>query len=112
MKLQTRLYVTIQGCPDVETARESVHAITVPLDELYNREVISGYQLFILKTKDDYDEYDLDGLMIERQTHGVFPAIFLNVTYRIDREPPDDAAIKPLITEKGFRHLLTESDDP
>ena len=111
MKLQTRLYVTTRGCRDAETTRDLVHAITVPLDEKYNRKVISGYQMFVLKTKDDYDEYDLDGPMIERETHGVFPAIFLNVTYRIDREPPDVAAIEPLLTENGFRHLLTESDD-
>jgi hypothetical protein len=112
MKLQTRLYVTTQGCQDAEAARELMRAITIPLDELYDGKVISGYQMHVLKTEDDYDEYDLDRPLIERETHGVFPALFLNVTYRIDQAPPDDAAIEPLIAKNAFRHLLTESDDP
>jgi hypothetical protein len=41
----------------------------------------------------------------------VIPALYLNVTYRIDHDIPDGAAIEPIVTMYGFRHLLTESDD-
>src|ERR1700704_4870341 len=110
MRLQTRLFVTTQGFSDVNAARNLVYALATPLDDLYYRKVISGYQLFVLKTEDDYEEHDLDRPLIERETHGVFPVIFLNVTYRIDQVPPDVDAIEPLIAENAFRHLLTESD--
>jgi hypothetical protein len=70
--------------------------------------VISGYQTFVLKTEDDYEEYDLDRPLIECETLGVFPAIFLNITYRIDATPPDISAIEPVITRYGFQHMLTE----
>lgn len=110
MKLQCQLFVTTHGCPDVETARQRVYAISARLDELYERSAISGYQLFVLKTEDDYEEYDLDRPSIERETLGVFPAIFLNVTYRIDKAPSDATAIEPLVVENRFHHLLTESD--
>jgi hypothetical protein len=112
VRLQTRLYITTQGCTDVIAARELAYGMAPPLDELYERNVISGYQSFVLKTEDDYEEYDLDRPMIERETQGVFPAIFLNVTYRLDTSPPDVAAIEPVIAKYGFRHMLTESDAP
>lgn len=62
----------------------------------------------MLKTEDDYEEYDLDRPLIEGETQGVFPAIFLNVTYRIDTTLPDVSAIEPVIAKYGFRHLLTD----
>ncbi|HEY6178649.1 MAG TPA: hypothetical protein VIX73_29565 [Kofleriaceae bacterium] len=110
MKLQPRLYVTTQGCTDAAAARTLAHELAEPLDDLYARKIISGYQSFVLKSEDDYEEYDLDRLMIERETKGVFPAIFLNVTYRIDTSPPDVAVLEPMIAKYGFRLMLTESD--
>lgn len=108
MKLQARFYVTTQGCADAKIARDLAFEMAVPLDELYNRKVISGYQSFVLKTEDDYEEHDLDRPMIEQETQGVFPAIFLNITYRIDTSPADVSAIEPVIKKYGFRHMLTE----
>lgn len=108
MKLQARFYVTTQGCTDTNAARKLAYDLASPLDDLYNRGVISGYQSFVLEAEDDYEEHDLDRPMIERETQGVFPAIFLNVTYRIDAAPPDVSAIEPVTTTYGFRHLLTE----
>jgi hypothetical protein len=126
VRLQTRLYITTQGCTDVATARELAFEMAAPLDELYERSVISGYQSLVLKTEDDYEEYDLDRPMIERETRGVFPAIFLNITCRIDSSPSDVpapmtsapdlpadiSAIDPVIAKYAFRHMLTESDAP
>ncbi len=111
MRHQTRLFVTTDGCRDREASRELMHAATIPLNELYESGVISGYQLSVIETEDDYEDKDLDRPLIERETAGVIPALFLNVTYRIDRKPPDGAAIEPVITKYAFRHLLTESDD-
>ncbi|HMG57919.1 MAG TPA: hypothetical protein VK601_30665 [Kofleriaceae bacterium] len=110
MKLQTRLFVTTQGCADADAARELAFSLAPPLDELYDRKVIAGYQALAIKTEDDYDEHDLDRPLIERETHGVLPAVFLNVTYRIDIVPPDAAALEPILAQYAFRHLLTESD--
>ena len=112
MKLQTRLYVTTQDCRGGDAAREVLRAATVPLDELYQRGVIAGYQLSVLETETDYGDRDLDQLLIERETGGVLPVLFLNVTYRIDHGPPDSTSIEPVITGYAFRHLLTESDAP
>lgn len=108
MKLQARFYVTTQGCTDANAARALAYELAGPLDQLYDRNVISGYQSFVLKTEDDYEEHDLDRPMIERETQGVLPAIFLNITYRIGASPPDVSAIEPVITKFGFRHMLTE----
>lgn len=112
MKFQTRLYVTRQGCTDVPATRALAYELAPPLDELYNGKVIAGYQALVLKSEDDYEEHDLDRPMIERETQGELPAIFLNITYRIDLSPPDASAIDPLIARYGFKHLLTESDAP
>ena len=108
MKLQSRFYVTTHGFADANAARELAYEMAVPLDELYDRKVISGYQSFVLKAEDDYEEHDLDRELIERETQGELPAIFLNITYRIDAAPPDVSAIEPVITKYRFRHLLTE----
>ncbi|TMQ15662.1 MAG: hypothetical protein E6J90_05700 [Deltaproteobacteria bacterium] len=108
MKLQARFYVTTEGCTDAKAARELAFELAAPLDQLYDRKVISGYQSFVLKTEDDYEEHDLDRPLIERETHGVLPAIFLNITYRVDAGPPDVSAIEPVIAKYKFRHLLTE----
>lgn len=110
MRLQTRLYVTNHGCSDIEASRSLMRSATAPLDELYERGVIAGYQLSVLETEADYEDKDLDRPLIERETGGTLPALFLNVTYRIDQIPPDAQAIEPVITEYAFRHLLTESD--
>lgn len=112
MRLQTRLYVTTQGCSEASAARERMYAVATQLDERHGRSVISGYQMFVLESDDDYDEHDLDRSLIEHEIHGRFPAIFLNVTYRIDRTPPDESEVEPIIAEHAFRHLLTESDAP
>jgi hypothetical protein len=112
MKLQTRLYVTRQGCTDAAAARTLAYELAPPLDELYGKATIAGYQALVLKSEDDYAEYDLDQSMIERETQGSLPAIFLNVTYRIDLSPPDTSVIDRLVENYGFRHMLTESDAP
>jgi hypothetical protein len=112
MRLQTQLYVTSQGCRDGEATRALMRAATKPLDDLYQQGVIAGYQLSVLETEDDYEDKDLDRPLIEGETGGALPVLFLNVTYRIDRSPPDTAAIDPVILEFAFRHLLTESDVP
>lgn len=110
MKLQTWLYVTTHNCRDAAAARELAYELAEPLDELYYRKVISGYQALPIKSEDDYEEHDLDRPLIERETHGALPAIFLNVTYRIDQAPADISAIAPVLAKYQFRHLLTESD--
>jgi hypothetical protein len=110
MKLQARFYVTTQGCTDAKIARELAFELAAPLDQLYEQKVISGYQSFVLKNEDDYEEYDLDRPLIEQETHSVFPAIFLNVTCRIVEAPAATAAIGPVVAEHGFRHLRTEPE--
>lgn len=79
MKLQARFYVTTQGCTDANAARKLAYELAAPLDDLYDQSAISGYQSFVLKTEDDYEKHDLDRPMIERETQGVLPAIFLNM---------------------------------
>lgn len=110
MRLQTRLYVTTQGCTNISAARELAYELAPLLDELHHRNVIAGYQALVLKSEDDYEYHDLDRSMIERETLGVFPAIVLNVTYRIDMSEPDLAAIAPMIARCGFQPILVESD--
>jgi hypothetical protein len=110
MKLQTRLYVTTQGCTDAATTRSLAYELADPLDALHGRKSISGYQALVLKSEDDYDEHDLDRALIERETRGRLPAIFLNITYHVDTASHGAAMIEPLIAKYGFRHLLTECD--
>lgn len=112
MRHQIRLFVTTDGCGHEEAAIELMRAAGIPLDELYEQRRIAGYQLSVIATEDDYEEKDLNRQLIERETQGRLPALYLNVTYRIDREPPDVQAIEPLLSRYGFRHLLTESDAP
>ena len=112
MRHQIRLFATTQGCTSGETARELMRAAMAELAEIYERGVIAGYKLLVLKEEDDYEDQDLDRPLIERETGGAFPALYLNVTYRIDQTPPDGAAIEPIVARYGFHHLLTESDDP
>jgi hypothetical protein len=107
MNLQPHLFATIHGCTGGEAAREQMRAATVPLDALYDGKVISGYQMFVIQTEDDYDEYDLDRPGIERVTGGALPAIFLNITYELDEGPPDLAAAAPVIAQFAFSPIAS-----
>jgi hypothetical protein len=110
MRLQARVFVTTEGCRDEEASHELMRAAAAVLEELHKRRVIAGYRLSAIVAEDDYEEQDLDRPLIERETAGVLPALFLNVTYRIDGDPPDVDAIEPVITKYAFRHLLTDPE--
>ena len=111
MKLQHRLYATTEGCRDGDTARGLLRAAGARLDEIYDQGTIAGYKLLVLENENDYEEEDLDRPAIERETGGVLPCLFLNVTYREVESPSDMTAVESLTREYRFR-LLTESDDP
>ena len=110
MKLQRRLYATTQGCHTGDAARELLRAAGVYLDEIYEQGVIAGYKLLVLETESDYENQDLDRSAIERETGGVLPAMFLNVTDHQHEASPDTLAIEPLIARYGFRYL-PETDE-
>lgn len=58
--------------------------IDVFLQKLYKKEEIVGFEYRILKsTEDVYDEdLDIDG--IHEINQGVFPCIWINITYKLD----------------------------
>jgi len=111
VRYQTRLYVTLRDCGDADAARAAMAGATAALDPLYERDAIAGYHLSVIEHEDDFEEKDLDRPLLESGTGGVLPALYLNLTYRIDQGPPDDAAAAPTLAAYGFRHLLTESDE-
>src|SRR6185436_13720530 len=73
MRHQIRLFVTTEGCRHEEATIELMRAAGVPLDELYERRRIAGYQLSVITTEDDYEEKDLDRQLIERETQRRLP---------------------------------------
>jgi hypothetical protein len=110
MRLQSRIYITTQGCQDEVATRVLMDEATALLDELYDRGKLTGYKALVLTTDDDYAEQDIERELIVTDTSGQLPALYLNLTLSLDAGPPDVEVFAPVLTRFGFRHLLTEAD--
>ncbi|HET9622077.1 MAG TPA: hypothetical protein VFP84_11965 [Kofleriaceae bacterium] len=110
MRLQSRIYITTQGCQDELTTRALMDQATALLDELYDRGKLTGYKSHVLTSADDYAEQDLERDLIVADTGGKLPALYLNLTLSLDAGPPDVEVFAPVLAQFGFHHLLTESD--
>src|ERR1700760_3081389 len=109
MRLQSRIFITTQGCHDHATTRALMHEVTAPLDELHDGGKLTGYKALVLTTDDAYVEQDIERDLIVAETGGQLPALYLNLTLSLDAGPPDVEVFAPILTRYGFRHLLTES---
>jgi len=108
VNLQAWIYVLPLAGRDTDAVVAEVAKLKQALDPMLARGAFAGWQVFSLLTEDDFDEKDVDPGMVEPITGGELPAIFLNITYDLDKGPAGDPQVDALIERTGLRHSLTD----
>lgn len=86
-----------------------LHALGARLKQLAADHPGLGFEAVALFELADFsDEEFVDRQIVESVTGGKLPAIYLNITYDLDRIGPGEPVIDSLLTEYGFKHALTD----
>jgi len=108
VKLQAWIYVLPMAGRDTDAVIAQVAGLKAALDPLLERGAFTGWAIDSLLTDDDYAEKDVDREFVEPITGGALPAIFLNLTYDLERNAPGDAEVDALIARTGLVHSFTD----
>ncbi|GIE94710.1 hypothetical protein [Paractinoplanes rishiriensis] len=108
MKLQAWIYVLPMAGRDTGAVIAQVAEMKAALDPLLERGVFAGWRIFSLLTDDDFDDKDVDREFVEPITGGELPAVFLNITYDLERNSPGDPQVEAFLDRTGLVHSFTD----
>jgi hypothetical protein len=81
---RTRIYISHMGCESLGSAREGMKHMLKRLDILLGEDVIGNYYLNILYNQESIDDTFLSENVIIQSIENKWPAIFLNLSLKID----------------------------
>jgi hypothetical protein len=105
---QAWIYVLPLPGRDREAVIAQVAEMKAALDPLLDRGVFTGWAIDSLLTEDDFDDRDIDPELVEPITGGELPAIYLNITYDLDRNAPGHREVDDFVTRTGLVHSFTD----
>jgi hypothetical protein len=108
VKYQAWIYVLPMAGRDTEAVIAQVTAMKAALDPLLERGVFTGWAIDSLLTDDDFDTKDVDREFVDPITGGELPAVFLNITYDLERNAPGDPAVDAFLARTGLVHSFTD----
>jgi hypothetical protein len=77
-------YIAKKGRANLEESYKHMVLIGKYLRKVYNQKKITGYEYRILKSVEDIYDEDLDIDAINEINQGIFPCIWINITYKPD----------------------------
>lgn len=104
MSLACREYMTCKGCDTVKDATILREAIGNRLRVWLAEKRIRGFEVISVRNDDDILENDLDGEALHEASGGVFPFIWVNVTF--DSGTFDAGTLAPIEHEYGLSLLV------
>jgi hypothetical protein len=84
MNLASKEYISKRGLGDAAQCRQTLFNLQQNLNEMVKENLIGNFLGSILHTTDDVFAEELDEDDVLAITQGVFPAIWLNITFNLD----------------------------
>lgn len=106
MDLQCWIYAAAPAGP--EAAISTIRSLREALQPRLTAGTLAGYSAVALLEPDDFADEDIDPALVEPVTHGALPAVYLNLTYDLDRQRPGGPEIESLLAGAGLVHVLTD----
>jgi hypothetical protein len=91
-----------------ELAAATARSLDDSLDQVLADGAIAGYRTMALVNDDDFADEDIDRDLVDRGTGGLLPAVYVNVTYDLDRHSAAPAKVRDLMARWGLMHVLTD----
>ncbi|MFD5748776.1 hypothetical protein [Streptomyces sp. NPDC127033] len=108
MGLQSRIFVTREGCDVPETAIDLVRRLGRQLAVHYKSGQLAGYETVAITELGDFENEEIDRELVESVTCGQLPAIYVNLTFELDSQRPDDVEIGSLLPGAELVEVFTE----
>jgi hypothetical protein len=84
MNLGSKEYISKRGLGDVAQCRQTLFDLQQSLNQMVRQNLIGNFLGSVLHSTDDIFAEDLDEDDVLGITQGVFPAIWLNITFNLD----------------------------
>ncbi|MBW4507265.1 MAG: hypothetical protein KME64_12230 [Scytonematopsis contorta HA4267-MV1] len=82
--LESQEYIVKKSIGDLSESYTQMLEIDEYLKNLYEKQLIAGFEYRVLKSESDVREEDLDIDAIKEINRGTFPCIWVNITYKPD----------------------------
>jgi hypothetical protein len=82
--LDSKEYIAKKGMANLEDSYKHILLIDNYLENVYKKKKITGFEYRILKSVEDIYDEDLDIDAINEINQGIFPCIWINITYKPD----------------------------
>jgi hypothetical protein len=82
--LDSKEYIAKKGMANLEDSYKHILLIDNYLEKVYKEKKITGFEYRILKSVEDIYDEDLDIDAINEINQGIFPCIWINITYKPD----------------------------
>ena len=106
MRMQCWIYATLAAGEEECIAKCAM--LRKNLNALLQAGVFLGWAASSLLTQDDYEDKDIDPEWVEPVTHGALSAIYLNVTYDLDRHQPGNTEVEAILAQAGFEYVFKD----
>lgn len=79
--LYSQEYIAKKSIGDLSESYTQMAAIDEYLKNLYQKQLIAGFEYRVLKSESDVYDEDLDSDAIKEINSGTFPCVWINITY-------------------------------
>jgi hypothetical protein len=108
MNLQAWIYAARKDDDTPEEVLATVRMLGVDLEARLAAGSLAGYRATAVLVDDDFEDQDIERALVEPVTGGTLPAIYLNLTYDLDRHQPVAAELETQLSDAGLVHVLTD----
>jgi hypothetical protein len=82
--LSSQEYIAKKSIGDLSESDTEIQDMKKYLKNLYEKNLIVGFEYIVLKSESDIYDEDLDIDAIKEINQGIFPCIWINITYETD----------------------------
>ncbi|BDA74000.1 hypothetical protein CAL7716_081660 [Calothrix sp. PCC 7716] len=82
--LSSKEYIAKKSIGDLSESHKQILEIKKYLKNLYEKNLIIGFEYMVIKSESDIYDEDLDIDAINKISKGLFPCIWINITYETD----------------------------
>ena len=82
--MKSQEYIAKKSIGDLSESDMEIQEIKKYLKNLYEKNRIVGFEYIVLKSESDIYDEDLDIDAIKEINQGIFPCIWINITYETD----------------------------